>query len=190
MGCFDAGVHAPSANYDEVWMDLKRMEWVTSFSHRDTLAQYQYSSCNSLADIEKFASCDDLTLLRFFKDGIPCSCLDEKYEEANSKSSLVEFGEEEEVHTEYELNYPAIQEGMRSHEIMRKIALVELTFETDMLSQYGLPNSYVPHMQIDAATRETECMHKYLSPLRLPPHEFALTAQFLKKFTCEYNAVS
>eukprot|EP00985_Skeletonema_marinoi_P003158 scaffold1315_cov75-Skeletonema_marinoi.AAC.1 len=142
-------------------------------------------------------SCDDLTILSFFKDRIPCSCLNEKYEEA--KSSLVEFGEEEEedddddeeeaVDAEIELNYSAIQQDLKSLAMDgEEMALVESTFETDMLSQYVLPDYYVPRTQIDGATRETECVHKKLSTFTLTGHEFILTTQFLKKFACEYNA--
>jgi hypothetical protein len=71
-----------------------------------------------------------------------------------------------------------------------EMALVESTFEieTDMLSQYVLPDYYVPRTQIDGAARETECVHKKLSTFTLTGHEFILTTQFLKKFACEYNA--
>eukprot|EP00984_Skeletonema_dohrnii_P030945 scaffold22845_cov85-Skeletonema_dohrnii-CCMP3373.AAC.4 len=159
-------------------------------------------------------SCDDLTLLSFFKDRIPCSCLNEKYEEA--KSSLVEFGEEEEeeeeeedeydddeyddeeeevheeeaVDAEIESNYSAIQQDLKSLAVDgEEMALVESTFETDMFSQYALPDYYVPpRTQMDGATRETECVHKKLSTFTLTGHEFILTTQFLKKFACEYNA--
>ena len=143
-------------------------------------------------------SCDDLTILSFFKDRIPCSCLNEKYKEA--KSSFVEFGEDEEeeddkeeeaVDAQIELNYSAIQQDLKSLAMDgEEMALVESTFETDMLSQYALPDLYVPHTQIDAATRETECMHVKLSQLALPSDKLRNVHQFINRFVCEYNNAS
>ena len=111
-------------------------------------------------------------------------------EARQSKFSLVEFGgEQEEVDAEFDLQYPAMQQRMKGLVMDREeMALVESTFETDMLSQYAPPDYYTPNNQIDDATRETECAHKILSPLRLSPHEFSHIDRFVKKFKCEYNA--
>eukprot|EP00985_Skeletonema_marinoi_P003697 scaffold1604_cov103-Skeletonema_marinoi.AAC.6 len=121
---FNAGVDATSKNYAEVWADIKRMERIMSFylnRGARSIFDGDGGDCGYAVMYASFAfyfeqhiatnllktqaaidwpalgdlfSCDDLTILSFFKDGIPCSCLNEKYEEA--KSSLVEFGEEEE----------------------------------------------------------------------------------------------
>ncbi len=81
-------------------------------------------------NVTKLLDSDDLTLLRFFRESIPCSCLNEKYEEA--KSSLVKLEEEEEEPEEI-WNY---HRGLKSIVAMQKEQeLVEFIFETDQLSQ-------------------------------------------------------
>jgi len=82
---------------------------------------------------------------------------------------------------------------IKNREIQKAQELVELIFETDMLSQYALPDIYVPHMQIEGHERKDfECVHKELSYCSLNLHEAELHLDKMKKFLdvfrSEYNA--
>ena len=133
-------------------------------------------------------------LLHFYRESIPCSCLDEKYKEFDSD---IEEAETEEQVVESVWNYPVIlqQEVEEFAAEQEEQEIVESTFEADQLSYDALPDSYVPNMQIDAARWETnyECGHQNTAPIPITAQECELVEgfkKFLDIFTSDYNAAA
>ncbi len=137
--------------------------------------------------LEDLLDCDDFSLVRFFKEGIPCSCLDEKYDEASS--SL------DESHAEWNNSPPPIQEGMTNiamKETEEMESLVEAMFETDHLFLHALPDSHTLKKRIHIPKTKPiciECPKRIHVTVPRPPAKFSeeKLRMFYNKFTCECN---
>jgi hypothetical protein len=127
---FKAGVDATFIKYAHVWKDAKRMNWARSFYlSRGTSTLLEVGSDKRLAftyaivafffaqyfvnDTQKAAldwplleddllNSDDFTIVNLFWQFIPCSCLDEKHEEAKLKKVAMEEEELDPVDTTFE----------------------------------------------------------------------------------------
>mmetsp|Transcript_19180 Transcript_19180/g.32680 ORF Transcript_19180/g.32680 Transcript_19180/m.32680 type:complete len:276 (-) Transcript_19180:630-1457(-) len=73
-----------------------------------------------------------------------------------------------------------------------EMALVESTFETDMFSQYALPDSYTPNNQIDGPERRCfKCVHvEQPSPTASPQLSHVKRMKFFDEFRKQYNAAA
>ncbi len=140
--------------------------------------------------LEDLRYCGDFSLLRFFKEGIPCSCLDEKYEDAESSLDLDEAPKDM-------WHCPAIQQVMKKNAMRRKEVklVVDSTFKSDQLFQHALPDSHTLKKRIHSPKTKTLCIgcpervhasHPELP--RLTPLGQEMMNKFYIKFTCEYNA--
>ena len=215
---FKAGVDATFIKYADVWKDTdtETIEWTRSFylsrgaravldvgsdnRHACTFASVacffaQYTQKNTEKAVfdwplidDDLLNCDDFSLVRFFKTSIPCSCLDEKYEEAKSGLFL------DEAVADIIRNSPAIQQGTKTNELtMREMELVDTAFETDQLFLHVLPNPFMLQKRIHSPkTIRIECPKRVHSvslsePFRLSPLEEEKMRTFYNKFTCEYN---
>ena len=100
-------------------------------------------------------------LLHFYRESIPCSCLDEKYKEFDSD---IEEAETEEQAVESVWNYPVIlqQEVEEFAAEQEEQEIVESTFEADQLSYDALPDSYVPNIGKQTMNVVIKTLHRFL----------------------------
>ena len=126
---FKAGVDATFVKYAHVWKDMKMIEWAsTYYLSRGTrtvlgvgsdnrhafmfsivayfFAQYIKRDEKAVLDWpvleDDLLKSDDFTIVSLFKDLIPCSCLDEKHEEAKLKKVTMEEKEMDPVDAAFE----------------------------------------------------------------------------------------
>ena len=119
---FEAGVDATFIKYAYLWKDMKKIEWVKSYClSRGARIILDFSSDNSHAFmyaiiayflsryVEKavldwsfldLLNCFDFSLVHFFKNSLPCTCLDEAYGEP--RREIVDEEELESVESTFE----------------------------------------------------------------------------------------